>query len=173
MILGQYVFGKHKKDLKKIKNFKRIFDKTGIKIVSRATNSETALTLSFKVLNKLKKKVNLSKLQGLIYISQSPDSTIPPTSSLIHEKFKLPLQCFTLDIIQGCSSFPYAFFLASRYIKMGVINNCIILSSETYGKYIENNNRSCNTIFSDGASAIYLDKKTKFKILSETYMSDG
>ena len=56
---------------------------------------------------------------------------------------------------------------------MGIINNCIILSAETYGKYINENNRSCNTIFSDGASAIYLDKKTKCKIISETYMSDG
>ncbi len=173
MIHGQYVFGKHKKDLKNIRNFKSIFNKTGIKKVSRAGSAETSLTLSIKVLKKLEKKIDLSKLQGLIFISQSPSSTIPPTSSLIHKKFNLPLNCFTLDIIQGCSSFPYAFFLASRYIKMGIINNCIILSAETYGKYINENNRSCNTIFSDGASAIYLDKKTKCKIISETYMSDG
>ena len=55
------------------------------------------------------------------------------------------------------------FFLASRYIKMGVIDNCVILSAETYGKYIEKSNRSCNTIFSDGASAIYQIKKQKLR----------
>ena len=117
----------------------QIFIKTGIKKVRRASNAETGLTLSIRALKKLKKRVNLAKLNGLIYISQSPDSTIPPTSSLIHKKFKLPLNCFTMDIIQGCSSFPYAFFLASRYIRMGVIENCVILSAETYGKYIEKN----------------------------------
>lgn len=173
MIFGQYVFGDETKDLTKLKDFSQIFIKTGIKKVRRASNTETGLTLSIRALKKLKKKINLAKLNGLIYISQSPDSTIPPTSSLIHKKLNLPLDCFMMDIIQGCSSFPYAFFLASRYIKMGVIDNCVILSAETYGKYIEKNNRSCNTIFSDAASAIYLDKKTKIKILSETYMSDG
>ena len=72
MIHGQYVFGKHKKDLKNIRNFKSIFNKTGIKKVSRAGSAETSLTLSIKVLKKLEKKIDLSKLQGLIFISQRP-----------------------------------------------------------------------------------------------------
>ena len=58
MIHGQYVFGKHKKDLKNIKKLKSIFNKTGIKKVSRAGSAETSLTLSIKVLKRsLKKKL--------------------------------------------------------------------------------------------------------------------
>ena len=79
MIFGQYVFGKQTKDLTKLKDFSQIFIKTGIKKVRRASNTETGLTLSIRALKNLK-KINLAKLNGLIYISQSPDSTIPPTS---------------------------------------------------------------------------------------------
>jgi len=173
MIYGEYQLGKRKLDLTKNKNFKKFFPSTGIKAVYKNDLNENTFTLSKKVLTKIKKKINLSNLEGLIFISQSPISTIPPTTSLIHKEFNLPLNCFTLDLIQGCSSFPYAFFLANRYLKEKVFKNVLILSSESYRDYISISNKSSYPIFSDGASAIYMDNKTKIKLLSEVYYSDG
>ena len=87
--------------------------------------------------------------------------------------YNFPMKCFTLDLIQGCSSFPYAFFLANRYLNEKIFKNCLILSSETYRDYIVKKNRSCDPIFSDAASAIYIDNKTKIDVLAETYLTDG
>ena len=117
MIAGRYVFGKKRIDLSNLDNFKKLFKSTGIDHVYRASSEETTFSLSLKAINKIKEDINLTKIQSIIFISQSPTSTIPPTSSLIHKSLKLPLNCFTLDMIQGCSAFPYAFFLANRYIK--------------------------------------------------------
>ena len=173
MIFGEYQLGKKKLDLTKNKNFKKFFPSTGIKTVHKNDLNENTFTLSKKVLIKIKKKINLSNLEGLIFISQSPISTIPPTTSLIHKEFNLPLNCFTLDLIQGCSSFPYAFFLANRYLKEKIFKNVLILSSETYRDYISISNKSSYPIFSDGASGIYMDNKSKIKILAEVYYSEG
>ena len=173
MIYGEYQLGKKKLDLSKNKNFKKFFPSTGIRYVYKTGLNENTLTLSKKVLTRIKKKINLSNLEALIFISQSPISTIPPTTSFIHKEFNLPTNCFTLDLIQGCSSFPYAFFLANRYLKDKVFKNVLILSSETYRDYISISNKSSYPIFSDGASAIYMDNKTKIKILSEVYYTDG
>ena len=173
MIAGRYVFGKKRIDLSNLDNFKKLFKSTGIDHVYRASSEETTFSLSLKAINKIKKDINLTKIQSIIFISQSPTSTIPPTSSLIHKSLKLPLNCFTLDMIQGCSAFPYAFFLANRYIKEKIFKNCLIISAEVYGKYININNRSCHAIFSDAASVIYIDDKSPIDILSEVYFADG
>ena len=63
--------------------------------------------------------------------------------------------------------------MANRYLKDKVFKNVLILSSETYRDYISISNKSSYPIFSDGASAIYMDNKTKIKILSEVYYTDG
>ncbi len=173
MIFGEYVLGNIKLKLEKRKNFEKFFSSTGIKTVYKSNINENTYSLSKKVLNKVKKKVKLSKIESLFFISQSPYSTIPPTSSLLHRDYNFPMKCFTLDLIQGCSSFPYAFFLANRYLNEKIFKNCLILSSETYRDYIVKKNRSCDPIFSDAASAIYIDNKTKIDVLAETYLTDG
>ena len=173
MIRGRYVLGKNRIDLSNLDNFKKLFKSTGIDHVYRASSEETTFSLSLKAINKIKKQINLSKIESIIFISQSPTSTIPPTSSLVHKSLKLPLNCFTLDMIQGCSAFPYAFFFANRYIKEKIFKNCLIISAEVYGKYIDAKNRSCHPIFSDAASVIYIDNKSPIDILSEVYFADG
>ena len=173
MIIGSYVFGSKKLNLSRLKNFKKIFQRTGTRLVRRANLNENTFNLAIRAIQKIKSRINIKKIESIIFITQSPYSLIPPTSSLIHKEFGFSKKCFTLDIVQGCSSFPYAFFLANRYINNGVFKNCLIVSSEVYGKYIESKNRSCNPIFSDGASVLYFDKNTKLKIFSEIYRTDG
>ena len=57
------------------------------------------------------------KIESLIFLTQSPISTIPSSGSLLHKDLNLSKNCYVLDIIQGCSSFPYAFNLAINLIQ--------------------------------------------------------
>ena len=60
----------------------------------------------------------------------------------------------------------YAFITAINLIKNNEFKNCLIVCSETYTKYIKKNDRSTAPIFSDAASAFYINKKNLPSILS-------
>ena len=128
MINGSYSLGSNKINLEneinsfKNLNFEQVFKKTGIRYVYRAKKDETTLTLAIDSSKKLLKNID-EEIESLIFISQSPVSTIPAAGCLLHEKLNLKKECFVLDIIQGCSAFPYALTVATNLINNGQFKN--------------------------------------------------
>ena len=178
MIEGAYSFGSIKVDLSKeleitgkIK-FQDIYKKTGIKTIYRAGDEENTLTLAVDASKKVLKNID-DEIDSLIFVTQSPISSIPSSGSILHEKLNLKKECYVLDITQGCSGFPYALITAINLIKNNEFKNCLIVCSETYTKYIKKNERSTAPIFSDAASAFYINKKNLPSILSTFFYTDG
>jgi 3-oxoacyl-[acyl-carrier-protein] synthase III len=178
MIKGAYSFGSIKVDLSKeleitgkIK-FQDIYKKTGIKTIYRAGDEENTLTLAIDASKKVLKNID-DEIDSLIFVTQSPISSIPSSGSILHKKLNLKKECYVLDITQGCSGFPYALITAINLIKNKEFKNCLIVCSETYTKYIKKNERSTAPIFSDAASAFYINKKNLPSILSTFFYTDG
>ena len=178
MISGSYYFGSEKINLEKEINFSKItdfdtlFKKTGIKYIYRSKKTENSLTLAVEASKKLLKKID-EEIDSLIFISQSHVSTIPSSGCLLHKELNLKNECFVLDIVQGCSAFPYALNIAINLINNKQFKNCLIVSSETYTKYIDKEDRVCMPIFSDAASSILIKKDSVPKILSSFFLTDG
>ena len=175
MFKGNFCFGKTKVNiLREIKSsnldYKKIYSKTGIKYIYRSSDHQNTLTLGVKA---AKNFIRNREIEGLIYVSQSPHSLIPSSGSIIHRELNLNNNCFVLDIVQGCSGFPYALSIASNLINSSQLKNCLIICSETYTKYIDKKNKNCLPIFSDAASAIFLEKKNNPKLLASIYLTDG
>ena len=78
-----------------------------------------------------------------------------------------------MDIVQGCSGFPYALIVAVNLINSGSVKNALIICSETYRKYLNKKDVTCGSVFSDGASAIFINKNNLPKVLSTFYYTDG
>ena len=178
MIEGAYSFGSIKVDLSKeleitgkIK-FQDIYKKTGIKTIYRAGDEENTLTLAVDASKKVLKNID-DEIDSLIFVTQSPISSIPSSGSILHKKLNLKKECYVLDITQGCSGFPYALITAINLIKNKEFKNCLIVCSETYTKHIKKNDRSTASIFSDAASAFYINKKNLPSILSTFFYTDG
>ena len=178
MIKGAYSFGSIKVDLSKeleitgkIK-FQDIYKKTGIKTIYRAGDEENTLTLAIDASKKVLKNID-DEIDSLIFVTQSPISSIPSSGSILHKKLNLKKECYVLDITQGCSGFPYALITAINLIKNKEFKNCLIVCSETYTKHIKKNDRSTAPIFSDAASAFYINKKNLPSILSTFFYTDG
>ena len=91
----------------------------------------------------------------------------------MHKELNLSEKCFVLDVNQGCSAFPYALTIAINLIKNDQFKNCLIVTSETYTKHIDKNDRVCMPIFSDAASAIFVNKNSIPKQLSSIFLTDG
>ncbi len=67
------------------------------------------------------------------------------------------------DINQGCSGFVYGLFTGYSFLKQKGINNVLLICSDTYTKYIQKGDRTCETIFSDAASAMVLKRNPQKK----------
>lgn len=151
-----------KKKFKTERHFNKIFEKTGIEYVSIANKNETALNLAIKSSKKVLKK-NKKKIDCIIYVTQSPEYNLPSGSCILQDRLGLPKNIRAFDVNQGCSGFVYGLSLASSLIESNQSKNILLVCSDTYRKYIKNNENSCFPIFSDGASSTIISKSSKIK----------
>ena len=175
MIKGSYHFASNKIDLANnvnLKNFEELFKKTGIRYIYRSSENETSLTLGENAAKKLLANIN-EKVESLIFVTQSPISTIPSSGCLLHKKLNLQNDCFVLDVIQGCSGFPYALSVAINFLKNNQFKNCLIITSETYTKYIDEKDKVSMPLFSDAGSAIFINQNSLPKMKSSYFLTDG
>tara|TARA_B100000963_G_scaffold60448_1_gene48365 strand:+ start:37480 stop:38457 length:978 start_codon:yes stop_codon:yes gene_type:complete len=142
-------------------DFKKIVNKTGVEKIWYTPVSQTALDLAYEACKKILKKNNKNSIDTLIYVTQSPDYFLPTNACILQNRLKLKKTVSAFDINLGCSGFVYALSVASSMIKSGMSKKILIVCSDTYTKYIKNNDRTNKPIFSDGASATLVIKSKK------------
>ena len=144
----------------KSKGVKRIIQKTGIDKKFKTKKNEYATDIAVKAINKiLKKNLNLKKkIDFLIYCSQSPDFVLPSGSSFIQKKVFKNKNIPAIDLNLGCSGFVYSLFLANGLLKSNSCKKILLVTSDTYSKYIDDRDLTNRLIFGDGSSACVLEK---------------
>src|SRR5258706_15837953 len=58
-----------------------------------------------------------------------------------------------IDINQGCSGYVYGLALAKSLVEAGTAGNVLLITADTYTKFINRRDRSLLTLFGDGAAA--------------------
>ncbi len=173
-VLDVAYFLPNTQDLKKIlktNHFNKIYEKSGINNIAISSNNQSALDLAEKAAKLILKKKY--KIDGIIYITQSPEYYLPSGSCILQHRLGLSKSIFTFDVNQGCSGYVYGLCLASSLIKNIIAENILLICSDTYSKYISKKNLSCLPIFSDSASATIISKsKTRF-FLDFEFGTDG
>ncbi len=151
-------------------NYRKIIEKTGIKKVYHSSKEESAINLAVKAAKKITK--GIKNIDALIYVTQSPEYHLPTNACIIQDKLGLKKNIISFDVNQGCSGFIYGLFLAQQILEKKDLKNVLIICSDTYTKNIKKNNKSCITIFSDGASATLIKKNNK-KSSNYVFYTDG
>jgi 3-oxoacyl-[acyl-carrier-protein] synthase-3 len=173
-VLDVAYFLPNTQDLKKIletNHFNKIYEKSGIKNIAISSSNQSALDLAEKAAKLILKKKH--KIDGIIYITQSPEYYLPSGSCILQHRLGLSKSIFTFDVNQGCSGYIYGLCLASSLIKNIIAENILLICSDAYSKYISKKNLSCLPIFSDAASATVISKsKTRF-FLDFKFGTDG
>lgn len=123
------------------------------------TSLDLGLTASIKLFTEY--KVSSEEVDSLIFVTQSPDYLLPPSSCILQEKLSLKKNILALDINLGCSGFVNTLAVATSLINSQMVRNCLIICGETYSKYINEKDRTNRLIFSDGGSACLVEKNYK------------
>lgn len=136
-------------------NVDKIFNKTGIQERRIAGKNECASDLGVAAAKKLflSGACMVEDIDFLIFCTQSPDYFLPSTACIVQKQLGLSKTCGALDINLGCSGYVYGLSLAKGLIETSLAKNVLLITSDTYSKYINASDRSVRTIFGDGASA--------------------
>ncbi|RMF38772.1 MAG: ketoacyl-ACP synthase III [Planctomycetota bacterium] len=132
-----------------------IEQKTGISQRYIAAPEETASDLAVQASRKLfeQNAIDPQEIDFVLLCTQTPDYPLPTTACLIQDRLGLRTDCGALDFNLGCSGYVYGLSLADGLIQSGAARNVLLLTAETYSKYIDAEDRSLRTIFGDAAAA--------------------
>ena len=136
----------------------KIYDKTGISVRSIAAPEQCASDLGVAAAELLFADGGIAREQidFLLFCTQSPDHFLPASACIMQTRLGLPTSCGAIDFNQGCSGFVYGLALAKGLIESGTTENVLLITAETYSKYIHPRDRSVRTLFGDGAAAAWI-----------------
>jgi 3-oxoacyl-[acyl-carrier-protein] synthase-3 len=164
-------------DIKEFNNAEdRLTKKIGIFSKHIAANDEFASDLGVKAAEKLfDNGIDKSDVDFILYCTQSPDYFLPTTACILQERLGLPRTSGAMDFNLGCSGFVYGLSLAKGLIESGQATNILLITSETYSKFIHPKDKSVQPLFGDAAAATLISRKESEKscIQSFVFGTDG
>jgi 3-oxoacyl-[acyl-carrier-protein] synthase-3 len=134
-------------------NFSKFEKKVGIVNRYVVGEGETALSLAIEACEKLLNIIDKTNIDFLLYCTQCPEHFLPTTACLLAKKLNLSKGIGALDFNLGCSGYTYGLSLAKGLIESGQAKNVLLVTAETYSRYINVKDKSNRAIFGDAASA--------------------
>src|SRR6266404_4503341 len=133
----------------------QILSKTGVAVRGVAGKNECASDLGVKAAQRLfdSGACKPDEIDFLIFCTQSPDYFTPTTACLMQASLGLRTSCGAVDINQGCSGYIYGLALAKSLVEAGTASTVLLVTADTYTKFINRRDRSLLTLFGDGAAA--------------------
>jgi len=133
----------------------KVASKVGISQRHIAAPDETAADMAARAAESLfaEQDIDRSTIDFILLCTQSPDYFLPTTACILQHRLNLPTSCGALDFNQGCSGYVYGLSLAKGLVLGGIAKNILLLTSETYSKYIHPSDKGNRTIFGDAATA--------------------
>lgn len=148
---------------------------TGIAERRIASDGLTAVDLSIHSAQKLLKSLNWNaeEIGLLVFVTQTPDHTIPGSSMYIQNQLGLPKTCITLDINQGCAGYVFGLSIIGAMMDNTGIDKGLLLVGDTLTKTIAKDDHSLIPIFSDAASCTALERMEGAEPMFFNLQSDG
>jgi 3-oxoacyl-[acyl-carrier-protein] synthase-3 len=128
--------------------------RTGVSQRHIAAPEECASDLAYKACVALfeKRSIAPDDVDGLIVCTQSPDYVMPPTAALLQHRLGLPKSVMAFDYSLACSGYVYGLAMSKAFIESGLLNTVLLITCDTYSKYIRPDDRGVRSLFGDGAA---------------------
>ncbi len=133
----------------------KIFEKTGVRERHIASAEECSSDLAVYACEKLFASgyCRPEDIDFLLLCTQSPDYFLPTTACLLQHRLGIRKTAGALDFNLGCSGYIYGLGLSKGLIETGQAAKVLLVTAETYSKFINNEDRSVRSIFGDAAAA--------------------
>ncbi len=152
----------------------KVANKVGITERHISAADETATDMAYKAAEALfAQGIDRSCVDFVLLCTQSGDYFLPSSACLLQDRLGLSKHCGALDFNLGCSGYEYGLAMAKGLIMAGIAKNILLLTAETYTKYIHPQDKGNRTIFGDGASASLISTEGFAEIGEVVVGTDG
>ena len=152
----------------------KVANKVGITERHISASDETATDMAYKAAEALfAQGIDRSCVDFVLLCTQSGDYFLPSSACLLQDRLGLSKHCGALDFNLGCSGYEYGLAMAKGLIMAGIAKNILLLTAETYTKYIHPRDKGNRTIFGDGASASLISTEGFAEIGEVVVGTDG
>jgi len=136
-------------------NAEKVAQKVGINKRHVSAKNETAGDMAYKAATLLmvENDIHKKEIDFILLCTQSPDYFLPTTACVLQKRLGLRTDIGALDYNLGCSGCIYGMALAKGLIISGIAKNVLLITSETYNKYIHPKDKGNRSIFGDAAAA--------------------
>ena len=97
-------------------------------------------------------------IDALLFVSQSPDYYLPPTSNIIHGHFGLKQDCLCMDINQGCAGFEIGLIQAFMLLEQPSINKVVLMNADVLSSKVSDQDRNSKPLIGDAAAITIVEK---------------
>lgn len=153
----------------------KVAKKIGINSRHIAGENETSADLAEKAAKNLFKEwdIDSQNIDFVLLCTQSPDYFLPTTACILQDKLNIPTSAGALDINLGCSGYIYGLALAKGLIAGNMAKNILLITAETYNKYIHKEDKGNRSIFGDAAAATLVSTSGFAAIENFDFGTDG
>lgn len=139
----------------------KISSKTGIYQRRISKENEFTSDMAVKAAEKLFSEYDIDRneIDFILLCTQSPDYFLPTTACIVQNRLKIPTTAGALDFNLGCSGYVYGLSLAKGLIAGEIAKNVLLITSETYSKFINDKDKGNRTLFGDAATATLITSK--------------
>lgn len=154
----------------------KIASKVGVNRRHVVSESETAADLAVKAAEQLfsdNHDISKDNIDFVILCTQSPDYFLPSSACIVQSRLGLMTTCGAFDYNLGCSGYIYGLAVAKGLVCAGIASNILLLTAETYSKYLHHKDKGNRTIFGDAATATVISNEGFAEIGDFALGTDG
>lgn len=153
----------------------KVAQKVGVELRHIASRDETAGDMAEKAARKLfdDYKIAPESIDFVMLCTQSPDYFLPSTACILQDRLGIATSAGAFDYNLGCSGCIYGLAIAKGLVATGIAKNVLLLTAETYNKYLHPSDKSNRSIFGDGAAACLISTEGFAEIGEFSLGTDG
>jgi 3-oxoacyl-[acyl-carrier-protein] synthase-3 len=139
-----------------------------------ALPEQTTADLCFEAATVLLQRLGWTadSIDGLIFVSQTPDYRLPATACSLHGRLGLSSQCQAFDVGLGCSGYVYGLWLAASLVNAG-LRRVLVLAGDTSSRLVDQNDRATALLFGDAGTASAMEASADSPLMRFRLGSDG
>ena len=137
----------------------KMIEKIGIVSRRIASDAEYSNDLGIIAGKKILKNYDSKQIQYLIFCTNTPEYSLPTNACIIQDKLGLEKNIGAIDIILACSGYVYSLSLAKSLILSDQAKQILLITSDTYSKFISKKDAGTRILF--GSSEISISLKTE------------
>ena len=135
----------------------KIVKKIGIRQRHIAALGETSLDMGEQAAKNLFSTCPEAKdADFLLFCTQSPDHFLPTGACILQTRLGMSSATGAFDYNLGCSGFVYGLATAKGLLAGGIASSVLLITAETYSKYLDPEDKGNRSIFGDGAAAVLI-----------------